>query len=231
MTDFNWVKDRGRREEVLSEYVALRGAMQEYIRNVYKLVGMDDLKDAAAKLGIALEDKTFMFRSEAEMAILFDYCVFVERAGGKCSAMSEWIESKKGGAIEDAMEQKMLDSYAGYRYAWLVPVASKAGFGLRCHDMMTNEDIFLIDRQLSKSASSRRMGLLTGMLPCGDCWMTTGAALPIGASAMNVAFKLVLQQSGLGEPHALTTEEQVRFAACSISALMLTGVSESVRYE
>lgn len=231
MTDFTWVKDAARRKAVLKDYLELRELMESEIDNIQKFYGEEELRAIGRELGILNKDGVLVFRSETEMAVMTDYALFIGAPGGKGPVIDRW--NAAAGKNEDESLRRFRDANARYRYTWLLPVASKAGFGVRCRDVLLGEEIFLVDRNMSSLPNFLKMGLMTMLIPCGDCWMTTGAGLPFAAAGVEKALEYVWGKAKLGDPRPrpLDRKEQSRFAAESVKLSVNLGLVNNVRYE
>ena len=97
-------------------------------------------------------------------------------------------------------------------------------------DTLSGESIALMDIGLSQSvARGFRGALATRTAPLGDCWMTTGAALPIGDSKTG---EMVLETIRRGDLLGDTTSAgEHKLATAIIRACLDSGAAEHIRYE
>ena len=60
----------------------------------------------------------------------------------------------KKDALSDK-DRKAAEYYENYRYTWLEVQAVKAGVGLKCRDLLTGDDLFLMEMSASQSPKKR----------------------------------------------------------------------------
>jgi hypothetical protein len=73
----------------------------------------------------------------------------------------------------------------------LMPKDLVRGAGIECWDALSKEDLFIMDVSFSQSSSASDLPpLATRTVPLGEYWMTGGAALPTGSSAIGAAMKM-----------------------------------------
>ena len=83
MTDFSWIQDRDRCCELFSRYTELRKATQTFMHErFYKKISAKDMESAADRLEIDTHGKAFVFDSENDMVIMFDYALFLNDENG-----------------------------------------------------------------------------------------------------------------------------------------------------
>ena len=83
MTDFSWTQDRDRCCELFSRHTELRRATQTFMsERFYKKISAKDMESAADRLEIDTHGKAFVFDSENDMTVMFDYALFLNDANG-----------------------------------------------------------------------------------------------------------------------------------------------------
>ena len=233
LPDFSWVESAKKRDCVLSDYRQLRSRMSETVgTSVYKLIKREDIDEAAMRLGIAPKGKTLLFDSEEEMAIMTDFCVFLSCANGKIPAIAQYMNKREVGGISE-LERKSWESWKRYRYTVVEPVKFYDGFGVLGRDLLSRRELVLVDRGLGSSRDPGIFCLAVGLLPFGDCFMTTGTALPLPSETIEEVLSILLKEQGMSYESrvALTKREQIVFAEHTIRMALAGGLSEHIRYQ
>ena len=136
----------------------------------------DEVGDA---IGIR-RDGVLVFDNEDMPGVLMDCCLHDWFENGE-NLVQRYAEAHPGKPGTD--ESFLLSAYTQAKYRVLLTEYSVPDAGVDCHDVLSNEDLFLMDLALSRSlgsgAAARGMALATRTLPLGDYSMTTGAFLPI----------------------------------------------------
>ena len=233
LPDFSWVESAKKRDCVLSDYRQLRSRMSETIgTSVYKLIKREDIDEAAMRLGIAQKGKPLVFDSEEEMAIMTDFCVFLSCANGKIPAIAQYMNKREIGGISE-LERKSWECWKRYRYTVVEPVKFYDGFGVLGRDLLSRRELVLVDRGLGSSRDPGIFCLAVGLLPFGDCFMTTGTALPLPTETIEEVLSILLKEQGMSYESrgALTKREQIVFAEHAIRMALAGGFSEHIRYQ
>lgn len=231
-SDFAWLEKSRKRDEVLTDYLQLRSFMCDKMTPlVYKLFKKEDMTEAARRLGIGMAGRTFYFDSEEEMAILADFCVFLSRANGKIPAAAEFMNQKPPTEISE-LEHRVFECWRRYRYTMIKPLKYFEGFGVQCRDLLSGRDLVVVDRGMGSSMQPGLMCMATGLLPFGNCFMTTGTALPFPSETIDDVLETLLKMQGLSNdvPILLTKRQQVDFAAHTIKLALMSGMGDHVRY-
>ena len=240
---FDWVKNAEMRYSVMAEYQRIRNAMQSGSMDKAraKLLKGYDMGHAARTIGIDVVDdkKTgkpcIMFDDEEQMSVLFDFAVMFDAEKNRPLRL-EFAEQYANS--DDAALRTMAVLYANYTYAWLRPLRSKANFGVHCEDILTGNEVFLVDRGFSQTLRAHGgMGLFTGLHPFADpslgCVMTGGAGLPVSLNGIELALEKLLSALRIDKrpPLSLDEKELSRFVATSVNQALRAGATEFVRYE
>jgi hypothetical protein len=134
----------------------------------------DEVGDA---IGI-LRNGVLEFESEDMASVLMDCCLYDWFQSGK-SVVQQYSETHP--AVPGTDEQYLLSAYVQAKYRVLVAQSAVADAGLRCQDVLNNEDVFLMDLGLSQSDKGGIAAFATRTVPLGEYWMTTGAGLPVNS--------------------------------------------------
>ena len=78
----------------------------------------------------------------------------------------------------DADYDAAMHALSRLRYTWSRILDMKPGCGLKCRDMLTGEEFFLFERNLSMSPVLKNKVLASGVMPVGECFMHTGFTHP-----------------------------------------------------
>lgn len=240
---FDWVKNAETRDSVMAEYQRIRNAMQSdsVDKARSKLLKGYDIVHAARTIGIDVVDdkKTgkpcIMFDDEEQMSVLFDFAVMFD--AGKNRPLRLEFAERYANSDDDAL-RTMAGFYANYTYAWLRPLRAKANFGVHCEDVLSGNEVFLVDRGFSQTLRQiPGMGLFTGLHPFADpslgCVMTGGAGLPVSLNGIEMVLEKLLSALRIDKqpPLSLDEKELSRFVAASINQAFRAGATEHIRYE
>ena len=129
-------------------------------------------------------------------------------------------------------DRKAAEYYENYRYTWLEVQAVKAGVGLKCRDLLTGEDLFLMEMSASQSPNVKGMTFCAGIAPMGSVYLTLGVLHPANFENPATILKIVLTHLGLPTelPIRLSFADQARFAAETIRRLDANGKFGSIHY-
>lgn len=169
------VGDADRRSAILSRYRLLRevgiGFNHELVGRLSKRV----LHEGARKLGM-LEGRTIVFETEDESSLLMDYCIYDVRERGR-TVHEAYLQDAPPPAGSDKMA--VLQAMEGAIYSLFVVESVDRGFGIRVTNLLSDEELFVVDVQLSRTALPGLV--LAGRMLFVDDWAhTSGAALPLG---------------------------------------------------
>lgn len=233
LPDFGWLEKAKKRDAVFADYRQLRTFMSEYVgTKIYKMIRREDMLEAANRLGIARNGRTLCFESEEEMAILIDFCVFLSCAEGKIPAVAQYMNQLDMAGIS-ALERRTCECWRRYRYTVVEPLKHYDGFGILGRDLLSRRELVLVDRGLGSSQNPRIVDMAVGLVPFGDCFMTTGTALPLPAEAVDDVVSSVLKEQGIPYTNSvsLTKRQQAVFAGNMIRLALAGGMGEHVRYQ
>lgn len=116
-----------------------------------------------------------MFESEDESSVLMDCSLHDWIREGK-NLLQKYIESHPSSAGSE--EAQLLQAYLEAKYRVVVPRSRVPGAGEYVTDLLSAEDVFIMDIGLSRTPLD--VAYATRNLPLGQLWMTGGAGLPAG---------------------------------------------------
>ena len=161
----------------VERYRRLRALSMDLNHRIIKTIPRRAYDEVGDAIGI-LSNGVLEFESADMTSVLMDCCLYDWFQSGK-SVVQQYSETHP--ALPGTDEQHLLSAYVQAKYRVLVVQSAVAGAGLRCQDVLNNEDLFLMDLGLSQSAKGANAALATRTIPLGEYWMTTGAGLPINS--------------------------------------------------
>ena len=119
--------------------------------------------------------------------------------------------------------------YENYRYTWLEVLAVKAGVGMKCRDLLTGEELFLMEKSLSLG-DVKGMTVCAGIAPMGAVYLALGTIHPANFENPATILKIALTHLGLPTelPIRLDFADQARFAAETIRRINANGKFDNV---
>ena len=124
-----------------------------------------------------------------------------------------------------------MDMYRQYRYTWLKILDVEPGVGMKCRDLLTGEELFLMETSFSKG-DVKGMTVCAGIAPMGSVYLVLGVIHP--ANFENPATILKIVQTHLSLPTELPIKlsfaDQARFAAETIRRIYANGRFDRIVY-
>lgn len=226
--DFAFVKDAARREAKLAVYEDVRQVTMDFVRQrVMREQTQEERRKAAVRLGFLKEGEGLGALDPALDCVVGDFASMMDDQGGEPAIRR--VLARKGGL--DDIDARAATYYANYRYTWLEILAMKAGVGLKCRDLLTGEELFLMEKSLSRSAE-KGMTVCVGIAPMEDVYIVVGVSAPARFENPATILKIVLTHLGLPTelPIRLNAADQARFAAETIRRIHANGNFGSVIY-
>ena len=231
--DFKFVKDAAKREKTVADYMVVRSLTQDFVRRiVMHEMTSEERKAAAKRLGFDGENPAkndLLGMSEFNRDIVAgDFGSMMDDQNGE-PAIKRILAKKDKLSDKD---RKAAEYYENYRYTWLEVQAVKAGVGLKCRDLLTGEDLFLMEMSASQNPNVKGMTFCAGIAPMGSVYLTLGVLHPANFENPATILKIVLTHLGLPTelPVRLSFAEQARFAAETIRRLDANGKFGSIHY-
>lgn len=219
--DFAFVKDAARREAKLAVYEDVRQVTMDFVRHhVMQEQTQEERRKAAVRLGFLKEGDGLGELDPALDCVVGDFASMMDDQGGEPAIRR--VLARKGGL--DDIDARAATYYANYRYTWLEILAMKAGVGLKCRDLLTGEELFLMEKSLSRSAE-KGMTVCVGIAPMEDVYIAVGVLAPARFENPATILKIVLTHLGLPTelPIRLNAADQARFAAETIRRIHANG--------
>ena len=231
--DFKFVKDAAKREKTVSDYQIVRSLTQDFVRRVViREMTSEERKAAAKRLGFddekpAKNDLLGMSGFNRDI-VAGDFGSMMDDQNGEPAIKR--VLAKKGGLSDK--DRKAAEYYENYRYTWLEVQAVKAGVGLKCHDLLTGEYLFLMEMSASQNPNVKGMTFCAGIAPMGSVYLSLGVLHPANFENPATILKIVLMHLGLPTelPVRLSFADQARFAAETVRRLDANGKFGSIHY-
>ena len=226
--DFAFVKDAARREAKLAVYEDVRQVTMDFVRQcVIREQTPEERRKAAVRLGFLKEGDGLGELDPTLDCVVGDFASMMDDQGDG-PAIRRVLARKD--ELDD-IDARAATYYANYRYTWLEVLAMKAGVGLKCRDLLTGEELFLMEKSLSRSAE-KGMTICVGIAPMEDVYIAVGVLAPARFDNPATILKIVLTHLGLPTalPIRLDAADQARFAAETIRRIHMNGNFDSVAY-
>ena len=226
--DFAFVKDAARREAKLAVYEDVRQVTVDFVRHyVMREQTQEERRKAAVRLGFLKEGDDLGELDPTLDCVVGDFASMMDDQGGG-PAVRRVLARKD--ELDD-IDARAATYYANYRYTWLEILAMKAGVGLKCRDLLTGEELFLMEKGLSRSAE-KGMTICVGIAPMEDVYIVVGVSAPARFENPSTILKIVLTHLGLPTelPIRLNAADQARFAADTIRRIHANGNFGFVTY-
>lgn len=226
--DFAFVKDAARREAKLAVYEDVRQVTMDFVRHhVMREQMQEERRKAAVRLGFLKEGDGLGELDPTLDCVVGDFASMMDDQDGE-PAICRVLARKDG---LDDIDARAATYYANYRYTWLEILAMKAGVGLKCRDLLTGEELFLMEKRLS-CGGEKGMTICVGIAPMEDVYIAVGVLAPARFENPATILKIVLTHLGLPTalPIRLNAADQARFAAETIRRIHANGNFGSVRY-
>ena len=226
--DFAFVKDAARREAKLAVYEDVRQVTMDFVRHyVMREQTQEERRKAAVRLGFLKEGDDLGELDPTLDCVVGDFASMMDDQDGGPAIRRVLARQDE----QDDIDARAATYYANYRYTWLEILAMKAGVGLKCRDLLTGEELFLMEKGLSRSAE-KGMTICAGIAPMEDVYIVVGVSAPARFENPSTILKIVLTHLGLPTelPIRLNAADQARFAAETIRRIHANGNFGFVTY-
>jgi hypothetical protein len=216
-------------DELLRTYRRLRNLLTDMNKDFIRRLPKNSLMECAKKLGLT-KGKVMVFNSPDETSILFDYCLFNSRTGGK-TVFERYVEQTPPPPQSDEMTvlRAIRDSYFSVFQIRQV----YRGRGVLLHDFFKKDDVLLMDIGLGDTGHVD-MAMAGRILPFDGFHMSTGALLPLWEEPVVEAVAPVMDNWLLHHPDMgrtrLSPALEANFSAQLIRAALRGGALESANY-
>lgn len=227
--DFRFVKDAGKRERALYDYEGVRVVTREFVRHVVMPESTaGERLDAAKRLGFPVDEERGIVIGQNLDIVAGDFALMMDDQHGE-PAIKRVL--KRRDRLENEYDRAAAAYYENYRYTWLEVLAVKSGVGVKCRDLLTGEELFLMETSFSLG-DVKGMTVCAGIAPMGNVYLVLGVIHPSNFENPAAVLRIVLTHLGLPAelPVRLSFADQARFAAETIRRIRDTGRIDSVSY-
>ena len=220
--DFKFVKDPVERDRMLWDYDGVRIVTREFVRHVVIPESTKEERlDAARRLGFPIDEERGCLTDPNLDMVAGDFATMMDDQHGE-PAIKRILKRK--GKLENRYDRAAAEYYENYRYTWLEVLAVKSGIGMKCRDLLTGEELFLMETSFSKG-DVKGMTVCAGIAPMGSVYLVLGVIHPANFENPSTILKIVLTHLGLQTelPIRLSFADQARFAAETIRRINANG--------
>lgn len=214
----------------LSEYQRLRKIGRFLNQELVNRLPRTALLTGAKRLGLRT-GKQLVFSKEEEMSILFDYCLYSYRKGGKTLFESLSEENPPNGA-SDLMVLLRAMKMAHYSVFQVKTVQRRQGATL--FDILRAETIHLMDIGIGSTAVPG-MFFAGRVLPIGEYYMTSGAFIPLSPKFFErrviPALEKFCGKAAAEDSVEFAPPQEASFSAQIIRAALKEGQLDRMGYE
>ena len=209
----------------IERYQHLRQLSRRLLAPVTKTIPREAYVEVGKALGI-LHNDTLVLDTLDVSSVIQDACVFDWIRDGR-NLVETYFATHPFAYGTD--EYLIAQACCRAKYRVLAPEAAGQGASTYWTDFFSRELIALMDIGLSQSVAQGYQGLLAARtIPIEDCWMTTGAGLPIGDRETGMRVYESLRRRNLfGD---LSPAGEHKLAIAVVRACLDSGVAEHVRY-
>ena len=227
--DFKSVKDPVVRDRLLWDYEGVRAVTRDFVRHeVMHELTQEERRDAAKRLGFETDPETgFVLDANLDM-VAGDFASMMDDQHGE-PAIKRVLKRKD--KLERDLDRAAAEYYENYRYTWLEVLAVKSGLGVKCRDLLTGEELFLMEQSFSLG-DVKGMTICVGIAPMGEVYLALGVIHPTHFENPATILKIVLTHLGLPTelPIRFSFADQARFAAETIRRIHANGRFDNIDY-
>jgi hypothetical protein len=227
--DFKFVKDPVERDRMLWDYEGVRVVTREFVRYVVIPESTKEERlDAAKRLGFPIDEERGCVSDPNLDMVAGDFATMMDDQHGE-PAIKRILKRKD--KLENDYDRAAAEYYENYRYTWLEVLAVKSGVGMKCRDLLTGEELFLMETSFSKG-DVKGMTVCAGIAPMGSVYLSLGVIHPSNFENPATILKIVLTHLGLQTelPIKLSFADQARFAAETIRRINANGRFNAIAY-
>ena len=205
--------------EDVDRYRRLRAASRALNEKLVNTIPHEAYEDIGTALGI-MRNGVLVFDNEAESSVMADCCLFEWYENGE-NLVQRYAKAHHANLSVD--ERYLLDAFQRAEYRILSAQSVVRGAGLRFRDVLTEEDLFVMDTAMSHGEDARGAVLATRTIPLGEYWMTGGAGVPVQPSK---EFCAALKRIKENPPELA----EYGFGLLVVRAALDCGAADNIRY-
>ena len=212
--DFKFVKDPAKREAKLAVYEDVQQVTDDFYANhVIKELSADTIDAAGTRFGLGKKIWPHKgLRSEFDLFVSeFTLLLDDEAKETPCQKVLANRDAF------DEIDKRAATYYENFRFTCLEILAVKAGVGMKCRDLLTDEDLFLMEKSFSQGDVKGEL-LLASIAPMEDVYISVGNILPLPRENARAILDRALDQAGIPpeRPIRLSFDQQRKLAAETI---------------
>jgi hypothetical protein len=206
----------------VERYRRLRAVGMELNHKIIKTFPRRVIEEVGDAIGIR-HNGVLVFTTEDMSSVLMDCCLHDWFENGK-NQVQRYSEAHPAQPGTD--EGYLLSAYIRARYRVLVVQSAVPDAGVHCHDILNDEELFVMDLAMSRTLGRAGTSLAARTIPLGEYWMTSGAGLPV------ISQETVLDALSRieGTEHALL-KGPGSVALMMVRACLAVGAADRIRYE
>ena len=226
--DFKLVKNAAWRNKKLMIYEDVRQITADFVRHcIVRELTHEERRQAAVRLGFLEKGEDLKLLDLTLDSVVGDFASMMDDQGDGPAIRR--VLARKGEF--DEFDTRAASYYENYRYTWLEILAMKAGVGLKCRDLLTGEELFVMEKSMSCTCE-KGMTICVGIAPMEDVHIIIGVSAPARFENPATILKIVLTHLGLPTemPIRLNAADQARFAAETIRRVYANGNFSRILY-
>ena len=167
-------KTQNSNQDLIEHYKQVRAFGRDLNLTLIKQLPKVAVPECGKKLGI-FKAGTLILNNDDEIAILYDYCLYHYRRGGK-NTIERYIDNSN--PLPDSMQSTVLQAMLASFYSIFRVIEIIPNQGARILDLLTNREITLTDISLSETGY---LGLtIAGRIePFAEFHMSSGTLIPL----------------------------------------------------
>lgn len=208
-SDFRFVKDPAARQRLLDSYALVRTLIKNFIEDrIFPALTPAETNRMRELSG----EETFQpspYCEDTNDSILTWFAALMGTADGEPCAVKRVLDDPEDFS---QAEKKIAPYFANLNNCWLVVQAVKSGLGMKCRNLMTGDDVFLVLPDFSTRQNIKGKTIFADIAPMGNCYVSTGYIASLRLPDPEAALKQILEK--LDIPYSLPLElsyfDQVR---------------------
>ena len=212
--DFKFVKDSAKRAEKMSVYADVRDVLDDFCRDyIAKLWTKSACEEVASRFGLHAENGVYKGTPLEFGMFLAEFSMLLDDQAEETLCQHALANRKDF----DEIDKRVATYYENFRFTWLEVLAVKAGVGMKCRDLLTGEELFLMDEELSLRDMKGKI-VIADIAPMEDVYVPIGITLPFPGE--KVVLGQALERLGIPteRPIRLPFDQQRKLAAETIRA-------------
>jgi hypothetical protein len=206
----------------VERYQRLRRLTRDLNHRILNTIPRIALQEVGEAIGI-LHRGVLMFNSEDETSIHMDCCLYDWMQNGK-NLVEKYAENHP--PAPGTEEDELLHAYLQAQYRIVAPQSAVQGAGAYTVDLLSAEELFIMDIGLSHNPLD--VAYATRTIPLGQFWITSGAALPTGRTAIGSAIERLKKKRFLVDGKFTDSHKA---ALILVRTLLEHGASRHIAYE